>query len=513
MGSARTPKTAKMGDGGLYLLIGLSLVAPLAMSCSRQPSVDGETPCEEVRSDGAPGPTGVVLIINDTMRRDRMGAYGGPARTPAFDGFARANLLFDRAFTQSPWTKPSIATLFTSLYPSQHGVAHDPQLRNPNDTARTGPIEQADVLSSDFTTLAEVLKGRGYRTAAFVSNPWLEKRFGFGQGFDVYDDSFARWGVPGAVISRAALEWLQQLEPGDHFLLYLHYLDSHLPYGLLERDEVMARAGEIAGDHRPLSDNARLAVQLVPRFEDGQPAVAAGLPPALQLVEMAYDRGLENFDLALQEFLAGFTTHWSYATTAVIVTADHGEALFTRGYGNHGTGLFDDEVSVPLAARFPGTRAAAPHVGCVVGLVDVLPTLCTYLGVPCPEPVFGTSFVASSAPQGTRAARFLATEGVVNAPEHRAIRNRQYKLMWERGRRADGSVRDNPYSLYEVGTDAAESRDLLIPAYHTAAIDRVLQVMSAALPTAVPAFTPPKKDYAPLGGELQERLKSLGYTN
>src|SRR4029077_17406555 len=131
------------------------------------------TPCTEVHLDGPSPARGVVLIINDTMRRDRMGAYGGPAHTPAFDGFARANMLFDHAFTQSPWTKPSIATLFTSIYPSQHGVAHDPQLRNPNDTARTGPIVQADILSADFTTIAEVLKAKGYKTAAFVSNPWL----------------------------------------------------------------------------------------------------------------------------------------------------------------------------------------------------------------------------------------------------------------------------------------------------------------------------------------------------
>lgn len=502
-----------MGDGRPHPLIALLLVALSAVSCAWQSSVDGETPCTEVRLDAPASVTGVVVIINDTMRRDRMGAYGGPARTPAFDGFARTNLLFDHAFTQSPWTKPSIATLFTSLYPSQHGVAHDPQLRNPDDTARTGPIVQADILSPDFTTVAEVMQAKGYRTAAFVSNPWLEKRFGFAQGFDVYDDSFARWGVPGGEISRAALAWLDQLQPGERFFLYVHYLDSHLPYGTLKRDEVMAKASEIAADHRPLSDNAKMAVQLVPRFEDGQTAVAAGLPPALQLVEMAYDSGLENFDRALGEFLAGFTKHWSYDKAAVLITADHGEALFTRGYGNHGTGLYDDEVSVPLAARLPGTRTQSAHVGCVVGLIDVLPSLCTYLGVPCPQPVFGTSFVASSAPQGVRSARFLATEGVVNAPDRRAIRNQHYKLLWEQGRRADGAIKANPYSLYDLATDAAETRDLMIPAYHTAAIDHVFQAMSAALPAAVPAFTPPKKDYAPVGNELQERLKSLGYTN
>ena len=142
----------------------IGLIALVGAACSREPSTAGLDPCTEIALSPASAPPAshnVIVIVNDTMRRDRMGAYGGPAETPAFDAFAAKNLLFEHAFTQAPWTKPSIATLFTSLYPSQHGVASDPQFRNPRDMQRRAPLIEADVLSSDLETLPEVMRAAG----------------------------------------------------------------------------------------------------------------------------------------------------------------------------------------------------------------------------------------------------------------------------------------------------------------------------------------------------------------
>ena len=213
--------------------------------------------------------------------------------------FAKDNLLFEHAYTQAVWTKPSVATLFTSLYPSQHRVETDPQIRDPFNTQRTGTILKTDILSRELTTLAEVMKAAGYDTAGFVANPWLEKRFGFDQGFDVYDDSFAQWGIRGEVVSQAALNWVQQQPPGHKFFLYLHYLDSHLPYGVLDRAEVERHAQELAADRRPLNDQSMMAVRVVARFADGVSPLAIGYRPALGFVEMAYDSGINAFDQSL----------------------------------------------------------------------------------------------------------------------------------------------------------------------------------------------------------------------
>ena len=94
----------------------------------------------------------------------------GPARTPSFDAFARENLCFDRAYSPAPWTKPSMVTLFTSLYPSQHGVVSHPVLRSTHGLSLD---RRTDLLSEGFTTLAEILQSAGFTTSAFVGNPWL----------------------------------------------------------------------------------------------------------------------------------------------------------------------------------------------------------------------------------------------------------------------------------------------------------------------------------------------------
>jgi arylsulfatase len=487
--------------------------AALAAGCARSTPAAPEPACRDIRRVAVPPDANLIVIVNDTNRRDRMGAYGGPAHTPAFDAFARAHLLFDRAFTQSPWTKPSVATLFTSLYPSQHGVADDPQIRSPFDVQRAGALLQADVLAPELDTLAEVLQRAGFETAAFVSNPWMEKRFGFDQGFELYDDSFARWGTPGEVVSRAALAWLAERGPTERFFVYLHYLDSHLPYGALDRAEVARRGAQLAADRRPLSEQAKAALRMIPRFQDGQPAVAAGAPPVLGLIEMAYDAGLEKFDRALGQFLDAFARHPAYERTAILVTSDHGEALFAHGWGNHGLGLHDDEVAIPLAARLPGTAADGGRVQCLVGLIDVLPSMCAYLGVSCPAAAVGESFVPSAAGDTVAGARYLVSEGVAKQPSHRAVRNRAYKLLWETGPQGDGKVKQNPYSLFDVRADPQETMDLLADGGRSAQVEQVFATLSAALKSAVPPFSPPPKASAPVGGETRERLKALGYTN
>jgi arylsulfatase A-like enzyme len=493
-------------------LVCVTLAWAGVVACGREVEVAPVPACRELVRGGVPPDANLIVIVNDTNRRDRMGAYGGPARTTAFDGFARANLLFQHAFTQSPWTKPSVATLFTSLYPSQHRVADDPQIRSPFDVQRTGALQEADVLAPELDTFAEVMQRAGFRTAAFVSNPWMEKRFGFDQGFELYDDSFARWGTPGEVVSRAALAWLAARQPEERFFAYVHYLDSHLPYGLLRRDDVARRMTELRGDKRPLSEQAKVAVNMVPRYEDGQPAVPAGAPPVLGLIEMAYDAGLEKFDRALGQFLEAFARHPAFERTAIIVTSDHGEALFAHGWGNHGLGLYDDEVAVPFAARLPGISAPGGQVGCLVGLVDVMPSMCAYLGVPCAPAAAGVSFVPT--PNGAAPPpRWLVSEGVAKQPSHRAVRNASYKLLWETGARGDGKVKENPYSLYDVRADPDEMVDLLAAPERSRAVDAAFQAMSGVMQNAVPVLAAPAKRFVPVDDATKDRLKALGYTN
>jgi arylsulfatase A-like enzyme len=508
------------------------------------------------RDELIPG-TSVILIVNDTMRRDRVGIYGGRARTPNFDRFARASLTFENAYTQAPWTKPSVATLFTSLYPSQHDVLSHPvpramtardskagplndELRNIDPETRSEILEnimldgelteiarafkddalgleptvlaealESDVISSEFTTLAEVLKSAGFHTAAFVGNPWMQEEFGFAQGFDVYDDSFAAWDAPGEVITEAGLRWLDTLVPGQRFFLYLHYMDSHRPYAPLDLDEIYERMPLLQADDRPLTNAERIVIAGLVRLKSGDSVVKYGVPPSLSLLEMAYDRGIENFDRAFGLFLDGFSTQRENRRTAIVVTSDHGEALFTRGYGRHGDGLYEDEVAIPLAARLPGVSADGYRVKTPIGLIDVMPTLCSYLDVRCPESIFGISLLKPGRERKDPTDRLIITEGVNTRPDNRAVRVGPNKLLWQPQPGPDGSG----HALYNLATDRLEVRNLLSKQHRSERSDALFEALSMAAREAVPPVDTPHPEKIIIESDVLERLKSLGYIN
>jgi arylsulfatase A-like enzyme len=493
--------------------VAAALVCALALHPMSAAGTAGIAPCEALRAPATPRTdASVVLIVNDAMRADRMSAYGGPARTPNFAAFAAANLRFQRAVTHATWTKPSIATLFTGLLPTEHGLLEHPQWRG----TRAQGIIEADVLADEFVTLPEILRANGIRTGGFVANPWVERRFGFSQGFDVWDDSFAAWGSSGRAVNDAVRTWLDTLAEGERFFVYIHYIDSHRPYGRLEPEEVATARDRIEADPRTVPVMERTEIALTTRLTNGRSIVTGGATLKPLLVEMAYHRGIEDFDRVFGDLLAILAARPDWNRTAVIVTSDHGEALFDRGYGNHGRALYQDEVAVPLAARLPGVRARATDITCPTGLVDLMPTLCDYLGIACPGEIAGNSLLSR---EDRPPSRFLIVEGVHGHPSHRAVVGERYKLIYEpNGRVGPGFVRDpeqgkaHPSALYDLREDPGEGRDLLLdesPAPEVEAARReMVQVMEelANRPRRAPELPATTIDPA-----LAERLRELGY--
>ena len=171
------------------------------------------------RRAGAPPKASVVLITIDTLRADALGCYGhSAARTPSIDGLARRGVLFENAVCQAPATGPSIASMMTSTYPLENGVVHSTL-----------------VLGEKNVTLAETLKKHGYRTGAFVSCSILDSKYGFAQGFDVFDDAFTKkysdteLERDADATTQAAISWLGG-QRGQRFFAWVHYFDCHLPY-------------------------------------------------------------------------------------------------------------------------------------------------------------------------------------------------------------------------------------------------------------------------------------------
>jgi arylsulfatase A-like enzyme len=469
--------------------------------------------CEiEARAPLAP-PRGIVLVVGDTVRRDRLSAYGGTAHTPHFDALAERGVLFTRASSAAPWTKPSVATLFTGLYPSQHGILDHPGAQIEANEPLARPIGRQDALPDEFATLAETFASAGWQTAAFVANPWLDRRFGFAQGFATYEDGFARWGVPGTVVSQAAVDWIAEHADGGRFFVYVHHIDAHRPHPSLRweaaRDEPSVLDGEA---DRALSPAARSEIAGQVRFTPDAPPAATFVSHTAALLRMAYDRGVENWDAALGVLLDGLARQGLQDEVAVVVTADHGEALFEHGWGNHGHGLYDEEIAVPLAIAWPGL--APGRESCPVGLIDLFESFCRALGAPCPADVQGRSFLPGAGGEATPdggARPPVLSEGVIGHRSHRALRDGRYLLLYEPGGQWEGAPRpDAPFRLYDQHDDPAATRDLLA-GDHDAEAGRIRDALAPWLLRGVPDHAGPLPEHAPLDPGLESRLRELGY--
>ena len=291
---------------------------------------------------------------------------------------------------------------------------------------------------------------------------------------------------------------LMQIDPSRVY--YLHYIDSHRPYPALTLADLHAQADRIAADQRPVSDELHQELGQVIAIEET--GLAGSLVERrIALVEMAYEKGIASFDSAFAVLQKGLEQIPAARDAAMIVTSDHGEALYEHGYGNHGVGLHDDELAIPLVARLPGVRASSNPISCQVGLIDVLPTLCDYLGLECPKVMSGWSWLRPSPER-----RWLAAEGLASKPRNRTVRNRDWKLLWEPD--SDGPV-ENSYRLYHVAVDPGEREDLAGSSAPEAR--RALERLEPALHGAVAAFARPARSTAPIDPALEQRLRGLGY--
>lgn len=495
------------GLARLAQLCAAGLCATAALAC--QPPTDaadaGPVPACDALSRTSPAePRSVVFVLVDTLRRDRLPSYGGLADAPHLERFGAEHLRFDAASTAAPWTKPAIASLFTGLHPSQHGVLSHPQLRG-----AAASQEPMDALADEVQTLAEALAAADYDTAAIVSNPWLKRGFGFEQGFAHYEDGFADNQTPARRVVDAGLAWLAARgDSARPYFLYLHFMDPHAPYTPVSSEALEARRPVLEADARSVPPEIAQAIRRLARSSRLIPASRKGVPANWALFELIYDQGVARFDAAFGALLAQLAERPDWDELAIVLVSDHGEALLERGYLEHGNGFYDDEIAVPFMAKLPGVSAAGP-VACPTGLVDLRPTLCDYLGVPC-DADFGRSLL----PEPAQAPGWVVMEGVKGKEQarHRAIRNARYKLLWQPAG-APGPPALNggadEWALYDLAADPLESNDLL-QGDPSAEAQAVFAAMRPALESAVPA-TAGASRAADMDAETRERLRALGY--
>jgi arylsulfatase A-like enzyme len=440
-----------------------------------------------------PGPLNVILLVSDALRADHLGLYGyRRPTTPELERLAAQHgVVFEHAYAAGPSTPNSIPSLFTSRHPSSVGVSFPAA---PRRTDRT---------------LAEAFSLAGARTAAFVGNPLLMAELGYGRGFGAYEilrvpePSFPH---AAALVDRT-LEYLSANRDAPCFV-YVHLMDTHTPF-----DPPAPHRGRFEGEGppRPSSPRRPPPVQGFRPEAFGRPGPWLPVVPDEQTADPdRYDEAIAYVDEQVGRLVRGLDALGMGDRTALVVTADHGEALGTEDDGRylHGQSLFEELARVPLVFHLPWL-AVGQRISDVVSLVDVAPTILDLAGVPVPASFGGASLFRPGVSTEPPAALFERIDAqsmaqLVLNPGSRGVvewgvREGRWKLLLE-----DYRVR-----LYDLVDDPKETADASMTHRDIAGY------LTGRIARSSPAFRQRDRATAVVPAELErplgEALKALGY--
>jgi len=401
----------------------------------------------------------VLLITVDTLRADRLGCYGcADIKTPNMDRLAAEGVRFPLAVCSAPLTTPSHATILTGVYPTRHRIRDNFGFR----------------LDEGCTTIAEILRGKGYATAAVVSGATLSSTFGLNRGFDFYDETFTRLAVEagylgdmkavpsnnektGGEATASALAWLDA-HRHEKFFLWLHYFDPHAAYVPPEPFRTIYKDNPYNG-------------------------------------EIAY------VDDCIGKLLARMREWGIEDDTVICLTADHGEALGEHGEKTHGLFIYDSTILVPLVFRAPWVLPKGGTCEIQARTVDIVPTILDILHISTPGSIHGRSLLP-----------IMTSGGASEWPPAYCENFADYiNFGWSRLRclRTPSCkyIACTRPELYDLESDPSEVHNLALEDAALAARMRnqlagLLRELSAEAAAAVPSKMSP---------ELKRKLQSLGY--
>jgi arylsulfatase A-like enzyme len=422
----------------------------------------------------------VVLVTLDTTRADHLGAYGYPRPvSPRIDAFAADAMRFARAWSTAPWTLPAHASMFTGRYPTSHGADFDlragdhhlGEVLEREDAAEF----RVDRLGDEQLTLAELLRERGYATAAFVGGPWLAPPFGLLQGYDVADAELHSLEEPSsAALTERASAWLRSVPRHRPVHLLVNYFDAHAPY-------------QPPAGYRELARGA-----------------SAGPPPtpgSREALLESYDGEIRFVDEQVGRLLDALRATGRYDRALIAVVGDHGEMFGEHGLFMHDGAHYETLLRVPLFVRLPGGERSGSVATQPFSVVDLLPLVASEVGLALPRGVQGL-------PLGERRAVFAESRrhGVATARLGAGDdRDRATLIRWpwklsvtDRGER----------QLFRLDRDPGEAHDL-------AGRSPEEEPLAAELQEARRALAPPRagEDPAAVSPELRSRLRDLGYVD
>ncbi len=344
---------------------------------------------------GAPN---LVLITIDTWRRDHLSLTHATAPpTPQMDALAQEGILWANAWSVSPWTLPSMATIMTGQPP------------------RVLNVHQYVPLPAAVPNLAEVAWAQGYHTTAFATNPYLTEWYGFDRGFEFFEHALvietllpAERSVLSRELHRYAashyetnnashvvervVRWLQWRRNDAPLLLWIHFMNPHLPYCWREIEPRRAVSSPSRG-----REPQRAAIPESDWFADGRYRGVMHIrngnfvPDAQEkgAIRTLYAREVQFTDHWLGRLFAELKRHGLWENSVVAILSDHGEEFWEHGGFEHGHSVMPEVSGVPWIMRLPGGHGGGSVVDTPVTLLDVMPTLCALMGWPAPPELPG----------------------------------------------------------------------------------------------------------------------------
>ncbi len=449
-------------------------VRQLFLFCSVLASL--ATLCPSCRNEPAPAQPSVLLLVLDSVHAGHTSAHGYERdTTPRFKRFAASGTQFERAFSQSSWTLPSTASLFTAVEQERHGV-------------RTFD----DALPELTPTLAERLRERGYRTHAIVQTPVLSSRHGLQRGFERYDVLDHSEASLERALELARTSW--ERGPSQPLFVYLHLAPPHMPY---------QPPAPFRDSFSPPGSTASGSIGECRRIH--RAALAPDHPDVVALVAR-YDEHLAYADARAGEFLVALARNAARRDAWVVWTSDHGEAFQQHGCQGHNATVYDEMLHVPLAiARLDGS-AAPQVVREPVSTMDVAPTLLELCGARVLGPHTAGSSLASALRTGQAPLErvFSYSSRYKDDPRqlHFAVRRNALKLVWP------GEAREPV--LYDLEVDPHERVDAR--ARHPEAYEGLRRELESRREQL--ASGAPLRALAPSSRSAQAaRLSELGYAD
>jgi arylsulfatase A-like enzyme len=422
----------------------------------------------------------VVFIVIDALRQDHLGCYGYRRNTsPHIDALAQEGVFYKNAYSSSPWTKPSVASFLTALYPNNHRA-----------------ISSGDMLPENVLTISEIFKNEGCCTFFLGGgNTYIGKRFQFHQGFD----SFFNERINAARLTDQFLSLIPKLKK-RRFFAYIHYMDVHLPY---KQNKYYNFFVQNKGTHHfepgnfGHKDIKRLMISDTLSMADREYLIAL------------YDGQIRFVDENIERILSMLKSYHMLNDTLVVVTSDHGEEFWDHDHFEHGHSLYDELIRIPLIIA--GNKMKPSEIKDPVRSIDLLPIVLEIVGMKANSyKLEEIRLLNTFNRENSEWDHSIFAMGTLRGDEKYCLIHQDRKLIVNTGNKTRkakliGYKKKRKFEFYDITRDPLEKENLA---------DMELQEVSRlkmVLDEFIKAKSIFKSKEAILDKKTKERLKSLGY--